>query len=280
MKMRTLFTLAVVALTVPAARAITIDFEGGAGLDGQPVSGYTGISFINDLGDPWVFLEGAYYNCSSYPSGIWGGEYWIHDNVGAWCTQNTSYGRILVDNADATYFDVGYSVGNTNFYLEAYDSSNNLLDSDVGPANLRFTNGNPSGMNYVHVDAPLGQYIAYVIVHDSGNFWVIDNVSTDATGVHETVAAVEQPAAFHLAANAPNPFNPTTTIRFSMEETAPATLTVYDVAGREVSVLWNGMAPRGETRVVFDASALPSGLYLYTLEAMGQMQTQKMVLVK
>lgn len=278
MNARSLLTLATLALTSQAALAYMFTFEGGVGLNGQPITNYNGVSFVNDLGDPWIFLEGQYYNCSSYPSGAWGGEYWINDNVGAWCNENTSYGRIIVDNADATYFELGYSVGNTNFFLEAYDINNVLLDTDSGLPNLRFVNSNPFGMSYLRVDAPAGSTIAYVIVHDSGNYWVIDNVSTDATGIYTD--AVEQPVAFHLATAAPNPFNPTTTIAFTMAETGPATLKVFDLSGREVATLWNGLASLGVTRVQFDGSALASGVYLYTLEALGQSQTQKMVLVK
>jgi len=94
------------------------------------------------------------------------------------------------------------------------------------------------------------------------------------------VGAQEQPALFNLGANYPNPFNPTTTISFSMEETEVATLAVHDLAGRRLATLVDGLVERGAHEVSFDASALPSGVYFYSLESAGQSQTRKMVLTK
>jgi len=94
------------------------------------------------------------------------------------------------------------------------------------------------------------------------------------------VGADETPAGFTLAQNTPNPFNPTTTISFTMDETAAASLRVYDLGGHAVATLVEGMVERGEHRVVFDASQLASGVYFYTLEANGAVETRKMVLMK
>jgi hypothetical protein len=94
------------------------------------------------------------------------------------------------------------------------------------------------------------------------------------------VDASELPAAFALGAAWPNPFNPSTTIGFSLAETGSATLAVYDLAGRQVATLVSGLVERGTHSVVFDAGALPSGVYFYSLEADGQLQTRKMLLVK
>jgi hypothetical protein len=94
------------------------------------------------------------------------------------------------------------------------------------------------------------------------------------------VDASELPAAFALGAAWPNPFNPSTTIEFSLAETGSATLAVYDLAGRQVATLVSGLVERGTHSVVFDAGALPSGVYFYSLEADGLLQTRKMLLVK
>jgi hypothetical protein len=95
-----------------------------------------------------------------------------------------------------------------------------------------------------------------------------------------TVEAREPVAGFALGANAPNPFNPSTTISFQMAETGHATLTVHDLAGGTVATLWNGLAGRGAHDVVFDAGALPSGLYLYTLDTEQGSWTRKMALIR
>jgi hypothetical protein len=96
----------------------------------------------------------------------------------------------------------------------------------------------------------------------------------------EPVGADEQPLTFTLDAAWPNPFNPTTSISFTMAETGPATLTVHNLAGAPVAVLWQGLAARGAHDVVFDAGGLPSGVYLYTLATTWGRQSRKLLLVR
>ncbi len=88
------------------------------------------------------------------------------------------------------------------------------------------------------------------------------------------------PSGFELAANAPNPFNPSTTISFRLPETGEASLRVHDLQGREVAVLADGLLSSGEHQLTFDGSNLASGVYLYTLSQGAYSETRKMVLVK
>ena len=96
----------------------------------------------------------------------------------------------------------------------------------------------------------------------------------------ETASSLEVPEAYQLAANYPNPFNPTTTITFALPEAAPVRLTVYDVTGRAVAHLIDETRAAGWHEVRFDASGLPSGVYLYHIVAGSFTQTRRMVLVK
>lgn len=102
----------------------------------------------------------------------------------------------------------------------------------------------------------------------------------DISGECQTAAAVELPSAFVLEQNAPNPFNPTTRIAFSLEQASWASLKVFDLQGSQVATLVDGLTEAGEHRVSFDASRLASGVYFYALEAEGLVQTRKMVLMK
>ncbi|MCX6601011.1 MAG: T9SS type A sorting domain-containing protein [bacterium] len=78
----------------------------------------------------------------------------------------------------------------------------------------------------------------------------------------------------------PNPFNSTTQIEFTLPSTERVSLRLYDVLGREVAVMMNEIQNAGRHRLTFDASGLPSGVYLCRLEAGGMAQTRKMVLIK
>ncbi len=78
----------------------------------------------------------------------------------------------------------------------------------------------------------------------------------------------------------PNPFNPTTQIRFTIPESGWVQLTVHDILGREVAILVNGILPAGEHQSSFDASNLSSGVFLYSLRAGNTVLTGKLLLVR
>jgi serine protease AprX len=92
--------------------------------------------------------------------------------------------------------------------------------------------------------------------------------------------AIETPLTFSLDQNYPNPFNPSTTISFTLPESAQVRLVVYDVTGREVARLIEGSLPAGNHTASWEASAMPSGLYLYRIDAGSFSSTRQMVLVK
>ena len=173
-----------------AADITTMTFEEFLGYDTQLVGTYyRGISFESGYGgSDWVARDATSnnYNVSSFPSGqVWnGGTYWMYDYVGA--TTALDYtgndGVIAFDNKDATFVELGYCAGG-NLWLLAYDASGNLIDQDSGPANRRYLEGNESGPGTLRVDWNGTNHIAYVNVHDTGNYWVVDNISTDATGI-------------------------------------------------------------------------------------------------
>ncbi len=99
--------------------------------------------------------------------------------------------------------------------------------------------------------------------------------TTDAPAAPEVL-----PATFSVDGNYPNPFNPTTSIRFSLPETAQVRLSVFDMLGREVSVLVDGSVAAGQHTATFDAADLPSGMYLYRLETPAGSVTSLMTLLK
>ena len=88
------------------------------------------------------------------------------------------------------------------------------------------------------------------------------------------------PTTYALESAYPNPFNPTTEIRFALPESAPVSLVIYDVTGREVARLVDGTLAAGYHRVQWEASAMPSGLYLYRLTAGTYTETRRMILMK
>jgi len=114
---------------------------------------------------------------------------------------------------------------------------------------------------------------------DNGTFsnqtWSFTSVASAISG-----EAVQLPTEFALYQNYPNPFNPTTVIRYDVKQTGLVSLKVFDILGREVTTLVHGTIQAGAHTISWDASGLPSGIYLCQMEAPGFEHTRKLVLLK
>ena len=88
------------------------------------------------------------------------------------------------------------------------------------------------------------------------------------------------PGKFSLYQNFPNPFNPTTSIKFDIPKESIVKITIFDALGRETAVPVNESLKAGSYSVDFDASRLASGIYYYKIEAGNYIESKKMVLLK
>jgi len=100
------------------------------------------------------------------------------------------------------------------------------------------------------------------------------------TGVHTDEIDNVIPAEFELYQNYPNPFNPTTTIRFDVPEMSRVNLFVYDILGRQVANIMEGVVTAGKHTATFTARGLPSGAYIFRLETPEVTLTKTMLLLK
>lgn len=100
---------------------------------------------------------------------------------------------------------------------------------------------------------------------------------------HSTTAnerQAEDPEQFELQQNYPNPFNPTTVINYQLQVSGNISLKVFDVLGRQVAILEEGVKKAGNYQVPFNAATLPSGIYYYRLKTDVGTQTRSMMLIK
>jgi hypothetical protein len=88
------------------------------------------------------------------------------------------------------------------------------------------------------------------------------------------------PLRFQLSDNYPNPFNPSTSIAFSIPSNNFVTLKIYDVIGREVATILSEKLEAGEYTRQWNAAGFPSGVYFYRLEAGDFVDVKKLVLLK
>jgi len=88
------------------------------------------------------------------------------------------------------------------------------------------------------------------------------------------------PNSYAIEQNFPNPFNPTTTIRYSIPENGLVILKIYNAIGKEMDVLQNEIKQAGNYEIKYDGSKLPSGVYFYQLKSGSFVETKKMILLK
>ncbi len=115
-----------------------------------------------------------------------------------------------------------------------------------------------------------------VIMHDQVNFFI--NVAGPATAPADE-AVFDEAVRFELDSY-PNPFNPVTTIAYSLPQAEQVRLSIYDLLGREVRRPVDAEQAAGRHEVVFEARTLPSGTYFYRVETPSGVQTKKLVLLK
>ncbi|MFH1279537.1 MAG: T9SS type A sorting domain-containing protein [Candidatus Eisenbacteria bacterium] len=143
------------------------------------------------------------------------------------------------------------------------------------------TGGSDASAGDVRARATLGQAAAGFAAggeYDARiGFWYL-LTPTIPTGVEEYEDA--PPAVFRLEKNRPNPFNPTTTIPFSIAKEGRVSLKVYDLSGREVATLVDRELPAGSHEVVLRADRLASGVYFYRLRSGREEGTGRMVLIR
>jgi len=127
-----------------------------------------------------------------------------------------------------------------------------------------------------------GYMIGAIVQLDSNRILINANGYLYILTVDVITAVSQNPTipCFQLFQNYPNPFNPTTTIEFSLPERSFVKLTIYNALGQEVAVLVNEEKQAGIHRLVWNASAYPSGIYFYRLETSKFVETKKMILMK
>jgi len=216
---------------------------------------YTGDhNFEPDSARPWVCHD---YNVGPY-------KYQIKSDANLFTAFPSfdmgavSFGLYAPDGTGLSYF--AYS-GET----AAGKLSSTFLDDDTAYDGLYVDHVSALGVDSAW-SGPAGYHF---VGHDS-----IKGVITNQ------VAVEEAPAAFAVAQNSPNPFNPTTTISFAIPEAGTVSITVFNVAGQKVDTIANEFMSTGSHSVTWDASGHSAGVYFYTVKTGSFSETMKMTLLK
>ncbi|MDD5360508.1 MAG: T9SS type A sorting domain-containing protein [Ignavibacteria bacterium] len=111
-------------------------------------------------------------------------------------------------------------------------------------------------------------------------WWALDNICVKGYPADGISSPVTTPVAYALSQNFPNPFNPTTQIKYSIRTNGLVTIKVYDILGKEVTTLVNEVKNAGTHIIDFNGANLSSGTYIYKMESNGFTDVKRMILIK
>ncbi len=168
-----------------------------------------------------------------------------------------------IPSTDPFYFSTNSKGGGLEPYTDGVNGTpadgNNIISFVVGI----------SAPDILYYQSTINEFVGWRI-----------NVSDIDTVTSVSEVNPNEPNKYSLSLAYPNPFNPTTTIRYQIPVNSHVLLKVYDVLGNEVATLVNEYKPAGSYEVEFSASQLSSGVYLYALQAGEYVDTKKLILLK
>ncbi|MCX6137812.1 MAG: phosphodiester glycosidase family protein [Ignavibacteriales bacterium] len=236
---------------------------------------------IIDTGDTNATAVGGGWFESANP-GYWGSTKAQLHSTGS---GNTSYEFRPHLPARAMYNVYGWWVASSNRCTDTPF----ILQHQTGTDTLRADQtANGSTWKFIGTAEFSGTSRDKVIISDAaknGSYVVADAVKFESFDPAVITSAPRHAVrsgnpSFQIHQNFPNPFNPSTTIRFTLSRESRVSLKVFNILGADVAQLINGFKPPGEYSVTFDASRLPSGIYFYQLTDGERLAAKHMVLTK
>jgi hypothetical protein len=198
---------------------------------------------------------------------------------------HVGYRLLSAELESFTTFDwySGYSDSDSLYYVSmSYSAIDTIYNSDnTGGGTVSIFSQapvqlNPSDSSEFYVAIAVGADMSTMLANMDSAVAKYDEIFD----VSKVVGDDFIPSTFELAQNFPNPFNPSTKIKFSLPTAEKTRLVVSNMLGQEVTTLVNNQLSVGSYEIEFNASELPSGIYFYTLQAGNLTMTKKMVFLK
>jgi endo-1,4-beta-xylanase len=177
-----------------------------------------------------------------------------------------------------------YSVVNVGLYYNILDSLISYADT-LKEDNYTPTSWQPFSEALMHAKQVRDSNFSVNVPADTALMNAKEELASAIDGLVKQVSAVKAPTtqmpyAFNLNQNYPNPFNPTTRIEFSLPEASTIELELYDVLGKQVLTIAQGMYSAGAHQIVFNGSNLASGIYFYKLQTGQYFAVKKLTILK
>jgi hypothetical protein len=224
-------------------------------------------------------LDSGFIFTGSIDNSVWlvktdeyGNELWSQSNY----TENSSQGNYVYQTEDGGYILTG------NDYSSSSTSDLLVIKTDINGNeewSIIYGNGHSFG-----VQGNVGQSLTdgdYIVI---GTEWfmfgdkdvVLVKISSDVSIVNIPI----EPSVYSLNKPYPNPFNPSTTLEFSIPFSDNVNIRVLDIVGREVDIIMNQYLTDGNHTIEWNGQEHPSGIYFISFESGGFVQTRKVVLIK
>jgi photosystem II stability/assembly factor-like uncharacterized protein len=280
----------------------------------SPITGVSGLYKTTDGGSNWVLQNFSPNSNNSYihmhfedsntgwcisDTGIYkttnGGNNWTVQNHPSAGTFNSlfaiSTSAVWIGGTSGTVFST--TNGGVNWVSRNTSSAYSVLSVyflnsmtgyiSTSPRNVFKTTNNGLNWTAQMTDTESVLNSIYFTSNDTGYACgstgkIFKTINGGSIGIRKTDENI--PGKFCLYQNFPNPFNPSTNIRFKIKDLRFVSLKIYDILGKEVVTLVNDKLKTGEYGITFDGSTLSSGVYFYKLQAGDFTETKKMLMVK
>ena len=225
-----------------------------------------------------------YENSALYAGGVYFGSYDTSSIVNTIIWGNSAGGQPQIFASPTSMGNVIYSDIEGGWPGEGNIDIDPLFrDPENGDFHLMSTDcGDPEDSPCI--DAGSSAILDSLLDCSWGLGTIVSDMGAYGGGDSTTVGINDQehdvPFRFALAQNYPNPFNATTTLTYNLDQADNVTLTLYNILGQRVEILFEGFQQAGEHAVTWDASDYPSSVYLARLEAGARSENVKMVLLK
>ena len=181
---------------------------------------------------------------------------------------------------DADYVYSGFQLANSEDEIKLIDAEGRIVDVIEYNSSFPYSSGASMYLKNITYDNAVDtSWAMSEVEYGSGD------LGTPGRAWDDTLSTASNfdfgiPQTFVLYPSFPNPFNPITTIKFSVETFHAMSLRIFDITGRVVETLLNGEIPVGNHEITWNASRQPSGVYIVQLSNGKSVQTQKLILLK
>ena len=196
--------------------------------------------------------------------------------VSATPVELTMFSATSYDNIVNLKWETATEVNNYGFEIQRQSSQLNNRNSEWKKISFVKGYGNSNSQKYY-------SFTDKSIISAGEYYYRLKQIDNDGAFEYSDIVKVvlEAPEYFELAQNFPNPFNPSTTIRYQVTTLSFVTIQIYDILGNEITTLVNEQKPAGKYEIDFTAKAgYDSGVYIYKLTAGNFVEVKKMILLR